>query len=341
MNRRWIGVLFQITVFVIEMHGRPTPNSLVFKNAARNIAVGYESRRLRNGMQPVSHEDGTILSQRYKRTEPKKLVAPANDDTLAIDIQPIRDSIENKLNSMNDDGEEGHLNAIRHASAVFADDDSDPSDNYLSDHYYDDYTGDSPEDVTSLQAPAKDDDKDGMPNLRIEFRLAAAPPCATSGRTYCEAIDDYPVEYIESLLQRDRRKMESESEMQAADDRFVSRIGALSDNLTECNSQAVVIYPTRARSLVDGKWSYIIQPADKKQGVRVAICTDFGKCPSHRLLPNGYTSQCVQRFRGHKLLSLDKSGNVIEDLFDFPSHCECNVYEKRQRKPVNVIGKKI
>lgn len=92
-----------------------------------------------------------------------------------------------------------------------------------------------------------------------------------------------------------------------------------------CDSYEKVIYPTSGQS-ESGPGLYIFNTVDKKQGVRVSMCSDPGQeCENYASFRNGYKSECQQQNIQFELLSLSPEGKMVKNRFGFPATCSCVV----------------
>lgn len=292
----------------------------------------------------ISTNDKALMARKNHSTLPNatqitmKNALNAKNGTLISDDVDVVDAHNERLHA--DEQRRPHDNRFRrHISVVFSDENMSeeshlmPNDN---DEYDYDVGGNSYVHNRNAQGAQyltdiddNDDDDDDTMGAMPPFVRTETPHCATNGRTYCENIHEYPADYIQSLMQRNmtnykqltsgRDSMPAGGLLQRID---TPSAAASVEDLAYCDSNAIVIYPRIALS-VDNHWNYIINQDLFAQGVRVEICTNNDKCLFTSVLPNGYQSRCRQKFVERTMLSLDKSGNTVKDLFKFPSHCEC------------------
>lgn len=151
-----------------------------------------------------------------------------------------------------------------------------------------------------------------------------APECAKAGQTYCEDVNDYPTERLQSILHQDigadQRSLFAKDAVTPFE--VKKRTDSSAEDITYCNSNTVVIYPKMALS-VDNYWSFIVNQDNFTQGVRVELCTPSEGCLFDSHLPMGYGSQCRQKFMERMLISVNEEGKTVKELFRLPSNCEC------------------
>lgn len=171
------------------------------------------------------------------------------------------------------------------------------------------------------------DNDNGTMAMQWSFEYLTVPQCASSIQTYCEDIDGYPADYIEYLMRRNG----THYGQLVNSKRYAMPFGGLqsrfaaptsTEDMSYCNSNVIVVYPKIALS-VDKQWNFVINHGPFSQGVRIELCTNDDMCRFASILPNGYKSQCRQKFMERTLVSLDKDGNTMKNLYQFPSHCEC------------------
>lgn len=236
-----------------------------------------------------------------------------------------------------------------------------PSDDYLDYDYATDYElQHKPTDYSAF--PAYDDDNYDE-NIRPENNFArfhekpvndedyinrTISKCQQSGSTYCE--DEYPPEYanyVEKVLQRESKTYEkifigkTKHPLAATKDNDTLDVAQRFDGgnrrsgyeITVCSSRKTVIYPKAALS-VDSHWSSVINQKDYRQPVNIELCDqqnmvlmDSGQRLIAKLLPNGYTAECKQKFQTSALLSLEH-GSMRMNYFKLPSHCELVLFRK-------------
>lgn len=155
------------------------------------------------------------------------------------------------------------------------------------------------------------------------------PQCASNGRTYCENVDGYPAQYVNSLMNTSENKNLLNNNGVVTAYGLAQRMDTSMEEISFCGTRKVVIYPKLALS-VNNNWCYIINQAQYMQGVRVELCAHSNACGFSEMLPNGYVSQCVQKFEERMLVGLDSDGHAVKNYFRLPSHCECIL--KRMRR---------
>uniref|UniRef100_A0A1B6JNK1 Spaetzle domain-containing protein n=1 Tax=Homalodisca liturata TaxID=320908 RepID=A0A1B6JNK1_9HEMI len=155
---------------------------------------------------------------------------------------------------------------------------------------------------------------------------AGPPPCAR-GSTFCESVDEYPAEHVIKLLRKEpvfvRGFFQDERRKYSiADDDVQDRID-ISDESPLCAAREHTVYPKMAKN-IEGNWLFVINQDEYIQGVRVEKCLNDRECSFPASLPNGYRSQCKQKYIYRKLVALNGTGQgVISDSFQFPSCCSC------------------
>lgn len=191
--------------------------------------------------------------------------------------------------------------------------------------------------------------KNETPNVDISMQtfLANINQCAEENQIFCTKNDNYPLEYIETLLENrsneyieyfrvhGKQKQYKESVRRyefhsvSSEDK---KTYESSENVIEmCDSYEKVIYPTSGIN-GNGVGLYILNSGRHKQGVRVSMCTDPGKeCENYASFRNGYSSKCQQKSVYFELLSLSPNGEIEENRFKFPASCSCVIVRNRKR----------
>lgn len=155
------------------------------------------------------------------------------------------------------------------------------------------------------------------------------PNCAANGSTYCETVDGYPTQYVHSIMNTIENQKLLTNNGVVTTYGLTQRMDMSMDEISFCTTRSVVIYPKLALS-VNNDWCYIINQAHYLQGVRVELCTHSNACGFSELLPNGYVSQCKQKFEERLLVGLDGDGHAVKNYFRLPSHCECILRRSRR-----------
>lgn len=152
------------------------------------------------------------------------------------------------------------------------------------------------------------------------------PECAALGSTYCETVDEYPAQYIMSIMNRtDCKQMLENDNSSATPGRFDMRFSSpLLTEITLCSTITTTIYPKLAQT-VNYRWNYIVNQAEFVQGISVELCVRHNRCNFAHRLPIGYKTNCRQMYREKRLLGIDARGNVQQSFFRLPSHCECTI----------------
>ncbi|KAK3914915.1 Protein spaetzle [Frankliniella fusca] len=148
------------------------------------------------------------------------------------------------------------------------------------------------------------------------------PPCAR-GSTFCTDIDNYPENYLQSML---RSALVPYKEYFGKDEIPIGNISQRIDSnegTPLCPYQEQVVYPKVAKNKED-KWRYIVNQDNYVQGVRVEYCSDDTKsCELADNFPYGYKTTCRQKYIFRKLVALHPEGNTQTDMFKLPSCCSC------------------
>lgn len=155
------------------------------------------------------------------------------------------------------------------------------------------------------------------------------PECAISGHTFCENVAEYPTQHINDLMNITSVKGMLQNDTEPPPLRLSQRVGATLEYDNFCTTATRIIYPKLALT-IDNHWLTIVNQAQFLQGVNVELCMHQDRCGFADILPNGYVSQCRQRFDNRLLLSVDHRGNPRKNYFRLPSHCECMVKKVRR-----------
>lgn len=170
---------------------------------------------------------------------------------------------------------------------------------------------------------------------------ATISKCQQSGATYCE--DEYPAEYaqhVENLIHKDGtayEKLFAAVQPLATSDKddldVEQRFGGSSFTyeISMCSIRKSTIYPKVAMA-TDHSWSTIVNQQNYIQPVHVELCedtvlSDSGHHLIEKILPNGYTAKCKQKFQNSPLVSLEND-NMKMKYFQLPSHCELVLIRK-------------
>lgn len=158
--------------------------------------------------------------------------------------------------------------------------------------------------------------------------------CAEKNQTYCTKNDDYPIEYVNFLLQKHKRMFAyafgSDSIVNKNNDKFdidvrTNRIPRQIDGIYLCASEEKIIYPTSGKT-IDGSVHYIFNTKDHLQGVSVSECTEVGEsCEFTTTNTNYIETECQQHFVYRELLSISLDGVPVKLKFELPSYCNCGI----------------
>lgn len=159
---------------------------------------------------------------------------------------------------------------------------------------------------------------------------AANIPCTNATVSFCENVNLYPTEYIESVLEKRA-------------DQFVGffmeiRPLSIDDTYDEpynlCETYRRPVQPQMAKNM-HNDWRFVVNQPNYRQTINVEICKKRGhKCDFDDRLPKDYVSSCAQKYTEHTLLSLDDGGEFREFKYQFPTYCECEL-RKQKRKTAN------
>ncbi|KAL5289614.1 spz.2 family protein [Megaselia abdita] len=154
------------------------------------------------------------------------------------------------------------------------------------------------------------------------------PICKEELNFFCTKIENYPSKKISSIL--DNLGMSIESYF--GDDVISETMSNISQRIdpgeeTLCRSEEQLIHPEGLWG-VDGNLEYIVNDHKYKQGVRIEQCVYNNKndkrCQMTDSFPNGYVTECKQRYISRHLLTYNADGKTIEKkLFKIPSCCQC------------------
>lgn len=152
------------------------------------------------------------------------------------------------------------------------------------------------------------------------------PICKEEVNSFCTEIDNYPSENISSILDNLGVAIES-----YFGDDIISEKANISqrmhDEETLCRSKEQLIHPKGFLG-VDGNFEYIVNDDHYRQGIRIEQCVYTNKndkrCQMTDSFPNGYVTECKQRYISRRLLTYNVDGRTIEKkLFKIPSCCQC------------------
>lgn len=165
----------------------------------------------------------------------------------------------------------------------------------------------------------------GQGNIPPRY-LADVSRCAVNNQTFCTKDDSYPLELIQSLLQKHAHEFENVFSSDVVPDNDIINRNDGFDEIELCDINRGVITPTSAKNK-DGVELYIFNTDNHKQIVRVSTCRSKGRsCKPIVSVPLGYHTECTQQFVYHDLLSLSPDGKGQKDTFPFPACCSCAVF---------------
>uniref|UniRef100_A0A1A9UTI1 Spaetzle domain-containing protein n=1 Tax=Glossina austeni TaxID=7395 RepID=A0A1A9UTI1_GLOAU len=162
------------------------------------------------------------------------------------------------------------------------------------------------------------------PNKGSPFSVDVAE-CLEQGKTFCTKVRNYPkLGHLEDILKREFPNVELFfGEDIEVPQRIMPHIDIEPFEEFLCKSHEKVIYPEAAESK-NSNWSYIVNDANFKQGIRIEECENEGsQCNSMLSLPRGYYATCKQNFIFRSLVALTPEGKLITDHFKMPSCCKC------------------
>lgn len=163
---------------------------------------------------------------------------------------------------------------------------------------------------------------------KVTFRIDASNvPCANSTVHFCEKVGRqlYPSQYVKSVLQKNGdRYAEFFNQIKSRDD--------FPEPMDLCGTYKRIVYPEIAMN-IDSDWRFIINTPDTRQQIRVELCQKrSSQCEFSESFPVGYASSCTQKFSKIPLLSIDDNGELSEYEYEFPSHCQCDLYQTKPTK---------
>lgn len=94
------------------------------------------------------------------------------------------------------------------------------------------------------------------------------------GQTFCEQVDDYPLEMIEEVVEREGHRYSElfgQDILTQSESSVANRFGGFNET-TMCDIQRDVIYPKTGETK-DNTWLYIVNSDKYQQGVVVEKCT--------------------------------------------------------------------
>lgn len=154
----------------------------------------------------------------------------------------------------------------------------------------------------------------------------AKPICKREENFFCTQVENYPSMKISKIL--DNMNLGS-----YFGDDIISNV-SINQRFDEesreeplCRSKEQLIHPEGLWG-VDGKLEYIVNDHKYKQGVRIEQCIFSNKndkrCQMTESFPNGYITECKQKYISRHLLTYNDDGKTIEKkLFKIPSCCQC------------------
>ncbi|KAK9874698.1 hypothetical protein WA026_005518 [Henosepilachna vigintioctopunctata] len=157
------------------------------------------------------------------------------------------------------------------------------------------------------------------------FGINGVPTCA-NGETFCEHYEAYPENHIRDIL---KGKKDLEGYFRREDETpFIENRDSRQEEPPRflCPSLERTIIPKAGQNKND-EWKFIInQEVDGyTQAVRVELCRKKNAaCDIIGGFPLGYTTFCKQKYIYKSLLSLDVSGQPIQDMFKLPVACCCS-----------------
>lgn len=169
--------------------------------------------------------------------------------------------------------------------------------------------------------------------LVIRYRIDSRRiPCTNSSMPFCESVGDsvYPFKYVETKLKATGKLYKEFFNKTAAPATHSLQIRLMpsgSDTKVDlCESFRRLIYPQLAMN-VHNDWRFVINQPNYQQPIHVEICQrKSGQCLFNDSFPNGYTSKCIQKHTKVHLLSLGEDGEIVSYEYEFPSHCQCELF---------------
>ncbi|XP_025198393.1 protein spaetzle-like [Melanaphis sacchari] len=147
--------------------------------------------------------------------------------------------------------------------------------------------------------------------------------------SFCIKVDNYPRQDLINIFRTSKYMSNSYFGTDIVNEITDLETRLSNSNLQPfCESKEDVIFP-EAGITKNNEWRYIIQDPNNdntsfKQGIRVEKCINAGTtCKFNDLLPNGYTTTCVQKYIYKKLVAIKDSKEIYYESFKLPSCCEC------------------
>ncbi|XP_073942347.1 protein spaetzle 5-like [Choristoneura fumiferana] len=157
-----------------------------------------------------------------------------------------------------------------------------------------------------------------------DFTPKVPSECQALG--YCDRpLPDYPNEAV--------RKLVKESALVSpgvVDVTELSRRQGVQDpsEVNLCDYENRIILPQVAQD-TSGKWNYVVNTQEYKQGYRVQICKNVNsQCSQVANFYVGYKASCQQRFINVVMVALAENGQKAEKDFKIPSNCYCQVMQE-------------
>ncbi|XP_055389809.1 protein spaetzle-like [Condylostylus longicornis] len=146
--------------------------------------------------------------------------------------------------------------------------------------------------------------------------------------SFCTQVDNYPIDDVIKAIQEDSTKFEAvfgEDSLPEIPTEISQRIDPDFGEETLCQSVERLIFP-QAGMTKDNNWSFIINHENYTQGIRIEECLKPGKpCLMAENFPNGYRTECKQKYIYRQLLSMNEHGIIKKDQFQLPSCCKCYI----------------
>lgn len=198
---------------------------------------------------------------------------------------------------------------------------SDESDENFSYNSYDIAT------ITAGNGAVNRNATGSKPLPKIQFRLdAARVPCSNATISFCERVDhhQYPTQHVKRVLQQNAERYIN----------FFNKItvrDSFGEPINLCDTYTRQIYPQIAMN-IDSDWRFIINQPKYQQSIRVELCQKrSSQCQFAETFPPGYVSSCTQKYTKIPLLSLDDDGEITQFVYEFPSHCKCDLQKKKKQ----------
>lgn len=193
------------------------------------------------------------------------------------------------------------------------------------------FPGESEEsDEVPKNKDVKTSDDVGIKNLNM-FRINAAN-VSCSNASFCEADNQqlpYPSKYVESVLQENASLYAEYFNKISTRDDFSAHVKNLCDTVIE------MVYPTIAKD-VELDWHFVVNEPQHRQAIQVEKCQNrSSQCHISKSLPlltDTHRSSCTQKFTKITLLSLNDYGKLTPFMYEFPSHCQCDLHREPKKK---------